>query len=373
MENGSTKTGSSSNNNQSDPDSNHSGSVLNALSASTKSSVPSQKLEKKNEEKEEGYAKSDKPANETAIDKQGTIGNEGTKSNRTLEKERSDQEGATWTVQVRKAIATEDKKFDYEAFRQELEKNVKAKMFKECERQCLAKVKSGLSRPIVSKLHNHLGELYEHHLEDKLFDDILERYILALQYDESNAKAHVNLGRFLIEQGKQHLHRALELGMNLGNLMDLDMDMDISSDDDSNGANEDKGHPSLAGPNMPTATVHRSVLAPSSHVHPVSNVELAFHENHFGKVLLSISEAQHHRFHPILVTTNAWSLHTSSMLHSSYHHAVPKRWYLWPSMLLCANLLALGGVAALLGYFVYFLKKNSLECSNFYLLKKKYE
>ena len=61
------------------------------------------------------------------------------------------------------------------------------------------------------KLYNHLGYIYENFLEDKTFDDILEHYVLSLQVDESNASAHYTLSNFLLEQGMQHLLRALEL------------------------------------------------------------------------------------------------------------------------------------------------------------------
>ena len=61
------------------------------------------------------------------------------------------------------------------------------------------------------KLYNHLGYLYENFLDDKTFDDILEHYVLSLQVDETNANSHYNLSNFLLEQGMQHLLRALEL------------------------------------------------------------------------------------------------------------------------------------------------------------------
>eukprot|EP01084_Bolivina_argentea_P047984 88449_1 len=104
--------------------------------------------------------------------------------------------------------------FDYKNFRREWDNLLERQKYKEAEKLChegLAKSPLDQSR---GRLYNHLGYLYENYLDDKTFDDILEHYVLSLQVDESNANSHYNLANFLLEQGMQHLLRALELNPN---------------------------------------------------------------------------------------------------------------------------------------------------------------
>ena len=106
--------------------------------------------------------------------------------------------------------------FDYKHFRREWDNLLERQKYKEAEKLChegLAKSPLDQSR---GRLYNHLGYLYENFLDDKTFDDILEHYVLSLQVDESNANSHYNLANFLLEQGMQHLLRALELNPNHG-------------------------------------------------------------------------------------------------------------------------------------------------------------
>mmetsp|Transcript_41908 Transcript_41908/g.37117 ORF Transcript_41908/g.37117 Transcript_41908/m.37117 type:complete len:586 (-) Transcript_41908:121-1878(-) len=106
--------------------------------------------------------------------------------------------------------------FDYKAFRKDWDNLLERQKYKEAEKLChegLAKSPLDQSR---GRLYNHLGYLYENFLDDKTFDDILEHYVLSLQVDESNANSHYNLANFLLEQGMQHLLRALELNPNHG-------------------------------------------------------------------------------------------------------------------------------------------------------------
>ena len=104
--------------------------------------------------------------------------------------------------------------FDYKQFRKDWDTLCERQQYKEAEKLChegLAKSPQDQSR---GRLYNHLGFLYENYLDDKTFDDILEHYVLSLQVDESNANSHYNLANFLLEQGMQHLLRALELNPN---------------------------------------------------------------------------------------------------------------------------------------------------------------
>eukprot|EP01084_Bolivina_argentea_P261529 441982_1 len=104
--------------------------------------------------------------------------------------------------------------FDYKQFRKDWDNLLERQKYKEAEKLChegLAKSPLDQSR---GRLYNHLGYLYENFLDDKTFDDILEHYVLSLQVDESNANSHYNLANFLLEQGMQHLLRALELNPN---------------------------------------------------------------------------------------------------------------------------------------------------------------
>merc|ERR1719334_933490 len=101
--------------------------------------------------------------------------------------------------------------FEYKSFRKDWDQLLERQQYKEAEKLChdgLAKSPLDQSR---GRLYNHLGYLYENFLDDKTFDDILEHYVLSLQVDESNANSHYNLANFLLEQGMQHLLRALEL------------------------------------------------------------------------------------------------------------------------------------------------------------------
>ena len=101
--------------------------------------------------------------------------------------------------------------FDYKDFREKWDILLETKKYRQCEKLCHDGLAQSPPDKDRGKLYNHLGYLYENYLEDKTFDDILEHYVLSLQVDESNSNSHFNLANFLLEQGMQHLLRALEL------------------------------------------------------------------------------------------------------------------------------------------------------------------
>merc|ERR1719334_2889403 len=101
--------------------------------------------------------------------------------------------------------------FDYNLFRKDWDNLLERSKYKEAEKLCHEGLAKSPLDQCRGRLYNHLGYLYENFLDDKTFDDILEHYVLSLQVDESNANSHYNLANFLLEQGMQHLLRALEL------------------------------------------------------------------------------------------------------------------------------------------------------------------
>ncbi|ETO12675.1 peptidase S1 and S6 chymotrypsin/Hap, partial [Reticulomyxa filosa] len=105
----------------------------------------------------------------------------------------------------------EREEFDYEIFRTQFRRQMKEENYEECERLCRSAIGKNLPNLLRAKVYNCLGYLYENCMEDKLFDDILEKYVLSLQLDNDNANAHYNLGNFLVEQGIQHLAQAIQL------------------------------------------------------------------------------------------------------------------------------------------------------------------
>ncbi|ETO17056.1 hypothetical protein RFI_20277 [Reticulomyxa filosa] len=105
----------------------------------------------------------------------------------------------------------EREEFDYEMFRTQFRRQMREENYEECERLCRSAIGKNLPNLLRAKVYNCLGYLYENCMEDKLFDDILEKYVLSLQLDNDNANAHYNLGNFLVEQGIQHLAQAIQL------------------------------------------------------------------------------------------------------------------------------------------------------------------
>jgi len=101
--------------------------------------------------------------------------------------------------------------FNYNTFKKEWDQMLESKRYRDAEKLCNDSLAFSPMTDARGRLYNNLGFLYENHLEDKTFDDILEMYVLSLQVDESNADSHFNLANFLLEQGMQHLLRALEL------------------------------------------------------------------------------------------------------------------------------------------------------------------
>ncbi|ETO32549.1 hypothetical protein RFI_04569 [Reticulomyxa filosa] len=107
-----------------------------------------------------------------------------------------------------------EKEFDYKKFRAEFRRGKLEKRYEDCERLCLQAIQNCPPNQLRAKVYNHLGYLYENCIEGKHFDDVLEHYVLALQVDDTSVSAHFNLANFLLEQGLQHLARALELNPN---------------------------------------------------------------------------------------------------------------------------------------------------------------
>ncbi|ETO25380.1 hypothetical protein RFI_11759 [Reticulomyxa filosa] len=105
----------------------------------------------------------------------------------------------------------EQRVFDYGLFLDEY-KRLKEEHYETCEKLCLKAINMTQSnKALRSKVYNCLGYLYENGTKEMSFDDIFERYVLALQLDECNADAHFNVANFLIEQGTRHLTRGMEL------------------------------------------------------------------------------------------------------------------------------------------------------------------
>ncbi|ETO22875.1 hypothetical protein RFI_14315 [Reticulomyxa filosa] len=117
-------------------------------------------------------------------------------------------------ISMDKESQDDNEGLDYKEFERKWNKYMEDDEFEKCETLCFEMIKKKPSNSIRSQMHNRLGYLYERYLGNKQFDDILEHYVLALQFDDHCTDAHFNLANFLFEQGSRHLSLANELNPN---------------------------------------------------------------------------------------------------------------------------------------------------------------
>ncbi|ETO22311.1 hypothetical protein RFI_14888, partial [Reticulomyxa filosa] len=103
----------------------------------------------------------------------------------------------------------------YNRFRTLYRQKLKEEKYEECEQLCLEQLDLNCRDSIRAKLHNRLGYLYEYYMDGKVFDDILERYVLAFQADQFNISTNYNLANFLVQQGIKHFNAIQQINPKL--------------------------------------------------------------------------------------------------------------------------------------------------------------